>query len=128
MAKRIYVAKVNAAQAVKDKLFKASTVLINKEFTVLAKSIDPNLHTRKRTVADRSRSALALVRTQGHINEFLRPKGMVLKSRNYYSEFYVVKNAKAESEVVRYHHVAKNAVERAEILSHGIFRAKKAKK
>lgn len=128
MSKKINVAKTNAAKLVKAKLFKGDTVLTAKEFTLVAKDVNPNLHTRRRTKADRARADLALVRTQGTINEFLRPKGMVLKSRGYYSEFYVVKNNDAQQEVARYFRTSDNASNNGVSLRSGILKAKRAKK
>lgn len=61
-----------------------------KQFTKLALQVIPNLHTSRRSMIERERSDLDLVKAQGYVNRTLHNMGMHLKSRNYRQEFYVV--------------------------------------
>lgn len=48
------------------------------------------------------RSNLELVSVQTKINKILMEQGLVLKSRNYYSEFYIADKASTKSKIVKH--------------------------
>lgn len=118
----------NVTKVIRKGAVKGSSVWTNEEFTALGKEINPNLFTKKRTRKDFTRANLELVGIQTSINKQLRAKGMVIKSRNYSEEFYVVRNKSALKEVDRYFVIAENAKEHANVLSIGISKLKRNRK
>lgn len=102
----------------------AGTTFTRTNFIKLAKTVNPNLHTARKTDAQKIRSNLALVNIQRQLNEELAKSGLYIKSRNYYSEFSVVDKQAANKEVARYDNQAVNSIRRASVLRKGILRTR----
>lgn len=54
------------------------------------------------TAAEIQKSNLNLVRAQAAINQLLRPSGLYLRSRNYYSEFYIADKDETKRTILNY--------------------------
>ena len=103
-----------------NNLFKKDAVFSRLQFEKYAKKVSNYGEIERRTNKGKCRADLALVAVQRKVNNQLRPLGLVLKSRGYYSEFYVVSGQEARKEVARYVKESKTLARHAKELEKGI--------
>jgi len=85
--------------------FKAGTTMSEQQFLALASNI-PDLNTPSFTssfssAADAHRYALKKVSCYTKFNKLLAHRGLVIKSKDYYSSFEIVEKARVSSEIER---------------------------
>ena len=108
------------------RIFSEGAQFDKEHFTKIAKALKPTIHTARTTERDVIKANLELVSTQQTVNKYLRSHGRMLKSRNYYGEFYVVCDKPALKEVARYNRTAKTMSTCAEKLTAGMEMRQKA--
>ena len=97
-------------------LFTADSEYNREKFGDISKFLFP-LHFAREV--DEAQYSLTLVSITGRINRVLRKYGLLLKSKNYYSSFYVVKDGAVFKEVARYKSTAATMHSFAEVLDAG---------
>lgn len=100
--------------------FTKDAVIDRRTFEKYAKTVSNYGTIERRTNEGKRRADLTLVSVQRKVNRTLRPLGLCLKSRNYYSEFYVVSGVEARKEVARYIKESKTKARHAKELLEGI--------
>lgn len=103
-----------------ETLFIDNASFTRDQFTNIAKALNPTIHQSRKTERDIIKSNMSLVSVQKLINRHLRSFGKVLKSKDYYSTFYVSQDKSAFREVARYKRTAKNLNTCAEELQAGM--------
>lgn len=111
---------INAKEVLISEIFREGTVFDQEAYTKIAKTLRPKLVTKRETVKEEHRANMELVSVQWYINYYLRKYGRCLKSRNYYTEFYVVQDLGAAKEVARYSRTAEALESYAETLRKGV--------
>lgn len=103
-----------------NELFTADAEFSREHFTKIALSLRPTLNVSRKSERDVIKANMGLVSVQQLINRHLRSQGKMLKSRNYYSSFYVIQDKPARKEVARYIRTARNLSSCAERLKEGL--------
>lgn len=97
-------------------LFTADSEYNKEKFGDICKFLFPSYFMREMNEIQHN---LLLVALAGKINTVLRKYGLLLKSKNYYSSFYVIKDGAVFKEVARYKSTATTMHSFAEVLDAG---------
>lgn len=116
---------MNTTDLVVYTLFSAKSTFTKSEFKNIAKLVIPQRYEGcPDALAKKGEiyNTLSLVHAQTKINRRLRKLGLCLKSKDYYSTFYVVEGREAINEVHRYNRTARTMERCANTLGEGIYR------